>query len=1042
MNGTSFHSPLEVAQLIPIYTYVNVLSGFLFVENQLKEDDLYKYIPIVNALYNYFEKYSNHLGKKLEVVQKILRETDFYGSKSYEKLDETFVNTMLEYLVKSLVFNKNIYGFLAEVILSIENTTAVLILEKSISKLKEMNFENEYGNNSKLEPLAIRRIYSDIIEPMFPMHDSELNFFSVDYIYALAGLTFFRSNGLNAIFYHKESESRFWRHEMHTKISFEECMEMGHLIEQMTLANRIDKMAITVFSLPAILYYIYTNGNLNIESVVNDPTHWSHAFEHLFSYLETKLNETKKEIQPTLESEFYASVVAYKNRTTMAREIIKKYCLQKEDFEERVESYKNNNDDYYCYNFTQIIKLPDLRQKFMDQIEEIKRKCFRFELYKLKQAFGDNFTRMMDQQPVEIYLGYYQHFIASHTPMKPLQRIRYPNYMFKVYFPNNGTIIYYGLLNEGSKSTLYNSSNPLFVIKMKITKIHDSRFPYLYKTEDEKFEKFLSTLAREQAERVGAYLEKTGYDQTNIEWWTDFGLSLIPFYTCINSIFDRYQKVDYVSCIMDSLVLVPFLSVVKLATKAAKVFVPIQAVVQSLIMKQSLQAVLRCFASYTEKGFMEFSPIFREFGVNILDPGFELSYRIGKGGLTSITNLANYLGEKSIFTTFFIQMVLKNSLKVIDQVMREIGLKLGGNKIFVNTLDGDSGYGFKYTKVDDHTTELRTISGREKPCLSKQKACKMDDKWQVVEIDNLKNDADIKTFEVTFEEPGNVVFCEGGNFLCVDKKELVKENEIIHLNELGMSEPELFFDLQTREHFQSSKLKDVKTATKQIKKLYIIKNGLRDMGLFAGNIYGSYKSSNAFLNLRFEDFLAIRFYGLDGFNHIRGDTDVARRMKNAFYRLAIRQSRDSLDEYATELFRGEVRETEEIEKIFYEGRENYELSAFCSSSTEPSVSRRFSLSSSPTTTRVMYQMRFARPYLRANVENIMALREEETVLLPGTKFKVDKIIWKIENEKKVALTVKLSHDHESMTLIDWQKKVMYEIKKLKESGTVFYAKDL
>ncbi|XP_043484488.1 uncharacterized protein LOC122512622 [Leptopilina heterotoma] len=1079
INTTNFTSALEYAQIIPIYTYVNIISSFLFVESQLNENDLYKNIPTVNALYKYFEVNKKDLGKKLELVRKILASTDLYGSKSYEDLDETFINTMLEYFVKSLVFQKfnNIYGFLANVTIGIEKPTYISVIEGARLKINEMEFENEYGPKSKLSPLAARRIMMEVIVPMFPVDEEDLEIFSVNYIYAQAGLTFFRSNGRSVSFYSKGnySEMYLWKHEMNLKIMFEECVEMGHLIEQMTLANKINASALTVFALPAFLYYVNNqrdNMTETICSIMNTQSHWLQAFQLLFTHLESKLNKVKQLMKPTAESEFYQAVSKFKNRSTIARENILKYCLQTEELDQMIENYKNDNNDYYCNNFTNNIKLPDLKELFMQQVENLKQKCYKFEMKKLKEAFGDDFIREMNQANVEIYNGIYITFPESIYPKPPIQILAYPNIAFKCYFPKNDTTEYYALVKEETKLWLIKESdNPVeFRRKLNITiqSFYRSHFIYKYKSVDEKFGTFLQIMASQQVARIGKYLETTGYQETRVEWWKNFGLSLIPFYNCIDSVFDKYQSFAYTSCVIDSLLMFPLVSMyLRTSTAVGRVIaLPIQATIQSFVLKVSLQAIVRTFVSYTSEGAERLLAIFdqnffKHLGytvIRLLDPGFELVFKIGTMGLLSMKAVLSYLRQEFVFSTSSIEVILAKALVTLNKVVLKVGTKYDRN-VYVNSLDGTSGFGFRYLRLEDKNqiAELRNIGSKESPYLldhiskDNQRVYKELNPitWQVEQTDiifkePIEEASSTSTFEINIINDDNLVLCEGGNFLCVGKKKATnRDTEIANLQTIGMDEPELFYELQNAEEFTPKKIKTKEKAKSKFAKLYPNQNsGNRDMSVFAHNMYNQYMMSPAINNLQFEDFVAIRYYGTDGFTLIRDDTDVARRMKNAIYRLAIRQSRDLIEEYIPKLFRGEVRETEEVEKFFYNGRKDMVLTQFTSASEEPSVARIFALTKSQTKTRIMYQMRFDRPYLRAKVKDVMAIRESETILLPGTKFKIDDLRWKFENDRKAGLTVILSYDYESMNLLQSQMNVMSEIKKLQDSETIFYVENL
>ncbi|XP_051169333.1 uncharacterized protein LOC127286793 [Leptopilina boulardi] len=303
-------NPLQTVQLIPVYSYLCLLSDFLIDENYLPEMNHTKQIPVINALYKYLDDNRNRQFMKIKLIRNILMRSDLYGGERSEKIDITFVNAMFDYIISSLVFDKygNIYGFLTEVFRMAENLEIDYILNITRKHLQNASFENEYGDRSILSSLAVNRIYNDIILPLFPRPKTNINLSSFDYIYAQAGLMFLQLGKQNPVYYCDLGECNSIS--LNYDKLFDEFVITGHLIEKLFLSQNKNLQLLKVFALPALSYYMFNTKYLyayeNIANIISDSNFWRQAYRDLFQYTFDAFNNTNDPL--SIRSKFLETI--------------------------------------------------------------------------------------------------------------------------------------------------------------------------------------------------------------------------------------------------------------------------------------------------------------------------------------------------------------------------------------------------------------------------------------------------------------------------------------------------------------------------------------------------------------------------------------------------------------------------------------------------------------------------------------------------------------------------------------------------------------
>ncbi|XP_051156452.1 uncharacterized protein LOC127278677 [Leptopilina boulardi] len=276
------------------------------------------------------------------------------------------------------------------------------------------------------------------------------------------------------------------------------------------------------------------------------------------------------------------------------------------------------------------------------------------------------------------------------------------------------------------------------------------------------------------------------------------------------------------------------------------------------------------------------------------------------------------------------------------------------------------------------------------------------------------------------------------------EEQLTRKKEIAHLTNLGMDEPELFYNLTHPNNFP----KNCTNLKQKMRHLYKSTNYYSHSRALWFNFVLKwamkfYREGNFSSSIRFEDYFAIRYYTIKGYGEMIFDTDVSRRIKNALFSLAITQSSDPNEQMDFTLFRGNTELTSWYKEQFNETKNELQWHTFIETTSTRKEAEFMTedgkFSDAFLMTEGVYEMHFSKPYLRANINNYTSFGgNNETVLIPGMKFFINETIWNKENGTNERLTIKMTHNDENIDLFDQQKKVMSELKKLRESGTQFY----
>ncbi|XP_051160957.1 uncharacterized protein LOC127281331 [Leptopilina boulardi] len=179
----------------------------------------------------------------------------------------------------------------------------------------------------------------------------------------------------------------------------------------------------------------------------------------------------------------------------------------------------------------------------------------------------------------------------------------------------------------------------------------------------------------------------------------------------------------------------------------------------------------------------------------------------------------------------------------------------------------------------------------------------------------------------------------------------------------------------------------------------------------------------------FHDYYAIRNYATTGYRRITGDTQEAKLMKIALYKLALRQSDDHEEQFELKLFRIESKPISIIQNI--SSKQYITLQKFKLAFSNIATATRFVGYPPPGFGNIIYEMIFNGLYERVKIEQYYKTKERNIILLPGSNFQiVDNKTVSIGGLGKV-LKLKLEFLHYYNTKHEWYKNIMNEIANVK-----------
>lgn len=639
--------------------------------------------------------------------------------------------------------------------------------------------------------------------------------------------------------------------------------------------------------------------------------------------------------------------------------------------------------------------------------------------------------------------------------------------------------------------------------------MRDNNFPYLKKQKGESFDKFLSRISEERATLFNKTLALEGYDQTRKEWWKEFGLSLIPFYSCRHAFVEKNYFEAELFCSIDALAAIPvvrdFAKVFsKLSTSVTKAVVnsagtTFSSLAERMTVREVLLKLGPVITTEMENLSKHFTmETYKKLGLSLfrfLDPGFEFIYTIGKSGMKSLITLVTVIRKFISSLEAILTDLLATEYKIKNSV-KKIGT-LFNRDVFINSLN--SGYGYKFLQTDKRIFQLRSIreydttlpviqildEEDETLCMAldpktgevRKKVIHLKtenynpyktefrvesfhdtrycleyrskrsptsslclrnillERRELMEVAAMDfvEDKTTLTKDVVREQLRNFIFPDDGDLhlkfvqdwwesISSGSKELPDWSK-----EYLIDNPELFANLR-----YSDKLDEMINKEEAFERIEALALGECQKKFFPNlasfMLIQTFNRDRVYESLTFEDYIALQHYMRNGYTRIGSATLEAKYMREAIYRLAIRQGDNPFKEWT--LFRGTTKTPEAVNRLFFSENKQMVFNRFTSSSSSREVAKKF-LRNRTDRINVLYEMEFSEPFLRANFEEIGFLKEYESILLPGSVFDIKKREYeRIDGVQ--TLVVQMSFNHEKLPKHKSYRNAMEQLAKLKK----------
>ena len=715
-NSDFFVNPLKPLHFLSVFSYINTLSDVFYSENLLTIQDQFKPIPIVNSLCEYLHKNNESTETKMLLSHiLLLKGSDLYGSKENETVDLDYANAMIDHIIGSIVFSKyiNSFGYLAALVNSTNNLTLSFFKQKVVKDLKSAKYLNEDGSVSNMSELTVKWVTEKLIFPLFPQPEYDLKIIDVDYIYAQAGLILARSARINP-----------------HNISFDEFIAISQSIEEAVLQGQIDKSALKIFELPALLYFAHKKKEFfrkeKIVNIISSEHFWTDAFNLLFSDLNVTYEKITKLQEENPAYQFNLALSGYKNRTKLAEDTLRNLCpLENEsDYTTEVKEYKYYNSNWYCKKDNRL--LPDINKLYSEQNKKIADKFFLLEKALIRKAFDENLTKLIDSQNVTIFpLKVRSTPVGTRHSLN--QKVNYSTDIFLIRI-NKIPHIYALIRNENNISLL--SAEPdmeLFVQKLGLKKGSNFVIPSPskpIKDSSQTFENFTTNIAKPRAEHFQNQLDLHGYEATTGEKVIEVLKQFIPFYPCKEA-YERGRTEEIAfTCMLDLFAVIPFAGEFinigfKLTNAGLKsLLIGASTNIKTAVLRTSISLALksgiRVISGEVAKEFSKIITLelFKDVAIatfRLLDPGLEFAYILGKSAVKAIHNLFSIIGKKVPSLSRVLQS-FKNVKQKVEVTPKQVGL-FNDHKIYVNSISGVDGYGCKYILLPEGKVEFRRVLG-------------------------------------------------------------------------------------------------------------------------------------------------------------------------------------------------------------------------------------------------------------------------------------------------------------------------------------------
>ncbi|XP_043484884.1 uncharacterized protein LOC122512851 [Leptopilina heterotoma] len=553
-------------QFLSVCHYITSFGLLLYNNHQLTFDQRNQTLPVINALFDHLNKSSNESETKLQILQKVLKGTDFYGGGENETLDMKYVNETYQYIISTALFSHygNITFYLAKIINQLDNVD-MSVIKKTVLKNLTKNYVNyDYCSrnhvNITLTPLAIDKIFNNHIWTIFPESEINTTLIDVNYLYAMAGLKMMRSISANKV----------------SRMLFNNYILIARRIEFLALKNKDYLSALEIFSTPVLFFYAYIEKSKFSEIKELTTDFWNTAYEVLFSYLNVTVHGI---IQNAIESSLYYKLENelrnLNSRTIIASNIIKDRCHYKnletapKFFIGMYKMFFPILTKYLLPTYCDVKNFPDLHKEYTKEFTTIRNMYFEIMKNSLKRLFESK-GLMETLERSQVSLGRISKYaLRSYITLKNF-------ILFGV--KQNDRIEFFLLNQENSVMNLLerNKDKKKFVDTLSFDPADEKEsalFERILKKDNETTDVLINNLAEI---KTGTFIEVLmNYYKEPIagEKIVDFFSSFIPFFNCFHNLKYGKRVRAALTCSMEVLHFVPLpLSLGKYTTLLETVF--------------------------------------------------------------------------------------------------------------------------------------------------------------------------------------------------------------------------------------------------------------------------------------------------------------------------------------------------------------------------------------------------------------------------------------------------------------------------------------
>ncbi|XP_051175288.1 uncharacterized protein LOC127290633 [Leptopilina boulardi] len=742
MNDTSVfvqHSPNF--QFLSVCHYITTLGVIFYNKGLIRLNERNQTVPVLNTYFKYLNNSNNVIETKLQLLQTILKGNDLYGGDENETLDTKYVDETYQYIINNALFSHygNINDYLAKIINKADNTSYSTLMktikQEFFNNYTSIDYCSKTNKSPKLNFLSAKTIFFEYILPIFPEPENkDMNIMEVDYLYAMAGLKIVKSilaETLNASFGDLISITR----------EFDLQEDYGNETYQIMLA---------AFSTPALFFYASKEKETFREKyqTLFNAEFWNEVYENLFSNINLEMNKIKNHyFENNLYYKFEKEMKELKNRRLLATTILEKHCTFS-TFKNLLSESVTNYMSYYHFlvkltlpSGCSLENLPELQVVYEKQFENVRKTKYEIEKIAIRKVLNDSkLKEKLDSKSIVSDAKAKDYPTSMGIP--PMARKINPNVYLLFAVKEEGKTDFYAIIdNDNVLSLLVRSDNKQefgnVIANDSYTEMEINIIANDMKFAHEDSEAFIERIAEIKTRQFVNRLMDDYKNETTKEKVFNFLKILVPFYNCIESVKADSKIGAAISCPSDALILLPGVSLAtKYATKISDNFVigsgqkylirSTFASTASASRLTSLYQVSKVLARSVSQEILT-KHLLKDMSISFLqvvDPGFQLTFHLSKFGYKSLHKTYNFMIQKIATTA-----INKNLKLILTTMLKKLNTKMKLSTTFNGLIPkvlreeknyklvqyyypgGENFFGPTCISSFGNTAELRTIEG-------------------------------------------------------------------------------------------------------------------------------------------------------------------------------------------------------------------------------------------------------------------------------------------------------------------------------------------